>query len=481
MSKVRHALKFSITATFFAKIINLLTVVIIARIMTPEELGIYAIAAAMVMIVDVFKSFGVSSYIIKKEVLNKDDLHSALGLNIIITSTIGLGLMLLAKPLENFYGYKDIATLLWLLSISFFVSPFFSNGMALLAREFKFKETLKISLTSQVFEFITVIILILSGLSYFSMAIAVAMKSVFQLVLIWYHRPENMTWKPKFTGLKKIATFGVLVTFANLLDRLSIISMDLIIGKLGTPAMVAYFSRGLGFIEFLIASLSEGISPVTTPFLAQKQRLGHNLETAYYQAIQLLGVILIPALLVAGVASYPVIMLFFGEQWLKCAELVSVLCFWGVFRNVHALCPSLLITSGNEKYLFYRNLLIFSLTAGSVYYAFPYGLMAIAMAITAVSFVNLIVTTLLLKFILGFSLRKFFIIQMPNVLISTACFGAAYLSSKLIDFENESIYLTFAVLIPFVSLTWITTLWLTKHPLLCELKRMLGIRDAETQ
>jgi O-antigen/teichoic acid export membrane protein len=476
MSKVRHALKFSIPGTFLAKIINLLTVIIIARIMTPEELGIYAIAAAMIMVVDVFKSFGVSSYIIKKEILNKDDLHSALGLNIIITSSIGIGILMMAIPLENFYDYEDIATLLWLLSISFFVSPFFSNGMALLAREFKFKQTLQISLTSQIFEFVIVITLILLGFSYFSMAIAVAMKSIFQLLLIWLHRPDNMTWMPKFTGIKKIATFGVLVTFANLLDRLSIISMDLIIGKLGTPGMVAYFSRGLGFIEFLTATLSEGISPVTTPFLAEKRRLGHNLETAYYQAIQLLGVILIPVLLVAGVASYPVIMLFFGDQWLKCAELVSVLCFWGVFRNIHALCPSLLITSGNEKYLFFRNLLIFFLTATSVYFAFPYGLMAIAIAITGVSLVNLIVTTILLKLVLGFSIRTFFRIQIPNAFISFACFVAAYTSSKLIDFEQESIFMSFVVLIPLVSLTWLATLWLTKHPLLIEVKKLRGIR-----
>lgn len=476
MSKVRHALKFSVPGTFLAKIINLLTVVIIARIMTPEELGIYAIAAAMVMVVDVFKSFGVSSYIIKKEVLSKDDLHSALGLNIIITSTIGFGLLVLAKPLENFYEYEDIATLLWLLSISFFVSPFFSNGMALLAREFKFKQTLQISLTSQAFEFVVVITLIMLGFSYFSMAIAVAIKSIFQLFLIWHHRPDNMTWKPKFSGTKKIATFGVLVTFANLLDRLSIISMDLIIGKLGTPGMVAYFSRGLGFIEFLTGTISEGISPVTTPFLAEKQRLRHNLETAYYQAIQLLGVILVPALLVAGVASYPVIILFFGEQWIKCAELVSVLCLWGVFRNIHALCPSLLITTGNEKYLFIRNLLIFFLTATSVYFSFPYGLLAIAIAITGVSLVNLIITTLLLKFVLGFSIRMFVSIQLPNAVISFSCFIAAYISSKLVDFERESIFISFTVLIPFVGLTWLATLWLTKHPLLIEFKKMIGIQ-----
>jgi O-antigen/teichoic acid export membrane protein len=475
MSKVRQALKFSMGATYLGKLLNLLTVVVIARVLTPDELGVYAIAAAMVMVVDVLKSFGVSSYIIKKEILTSSDIRSALGLNIIITSTLGLGILVFAKPLEIFYQYEDIAILLWLLSISFFVSPFYGNGIALLSRQFKFKQRLQIYLISQVFEFAVMIIFILLGFSYFSMAIAVAFKSLFQVLLVKLYQPNEMCWVPSFTGMKPIAKFGVFVTFSNLFERLTIISSDLIIGKFGTPGMVAYFSRGLGFIEFLTATISGGISPVTMPFLAEKKRLGENLETAYYEASKLLGAILLPVLIVAGVASYPVIMLFFGEQWVKSAELVSVLCLWGVFRNIHALSPTLLITSGDEKHLFIRNMVMFCLTSAGVYFAFPYGLKTIAIAVTAVAFINFVYTTLLLRFALGFSLRKFIISQMPNLLLCCTCYGAAYLSTQIVDFEQASIFLSFAVLIPLVGLTWLLTLWLSKHTLLDELKRMFGL------
>ncbi|MBU3005716.1 oligosaccharide flippase family protein [Paraglaciecola arctica] len=475
MSKVRKALKFSIVATYIAKIINLITVVVIARILTPEELGVYAIAAAMVMVVDVLKSFGVSSYIIKKDEIVKDDIRSALGLNVLITSSLGLLIIVMAKPLEIYYEYNHIAELLWLLSISFFVSPFFGNGMALLARNFEFKSRVKVSLTSQVFELIITITFISMGFSYFSIAIGVALKSLLQIVLIRLYQTKDMCWRPQFHGMSRIAKFGLFVTLSNLFERLTLISTDLIIGKLGTPSMVAYFSRGLGFIEFLTGTITQGISPVTMPFLAEKKRLGQALEPAYYHASKLLGAILLPVLLVAGVASYPVIILFFGEQWVESASLVSTLCLWGVFRNIHALSPSLLVTTGHERHLFTRNLVLFILTGFGVYLSFPFGLQGIAAAITTVAFIGFVYTTLLLKFVLDFSLSKFVISQVPNIIICTACYSSAYLSSQLIDFEKAPILLSFSVLIPLVTLAWLLTLWLTKHTLLHELKRMFGI------
>jgi O-antigen/teichoic acid export membrane protein len=477
MSKVRNALKFSMVGTYLGKIINLLSVVVIARIMTPDELGLYAIAAAMVMIVDVLKSFGVSGYLIREQVLEHDDIRSALGLNVIITTVLGIGIITVAQPLETFYGYNDVAVLLWLLSVSFFVSPFFSNGMALLARQFKFKERLQIGITAQIFEFAITVLFIMLDFSYFSMAIAVALKSLLQVLLVRVYQPTDMQWRPRFKGMKHIAKFGFFITLANLFERLSIISNDLIIGKLGTPSMVAYFSRGLGFIDFLTATVAEGISPVTMPYLAEQKRLGNNLESAYYKATKLLGAVLLPVLLVAGVASYPVIMLFFGEQWVQSAELVSILCLWGIFRNIHALSPSLLVISGHERHLFIRNMIMFLLTAFSVYFSFQYGLSRIAMAVTGVAFLNFIYTTLLLKFALNFSLLNFVKSQIANVILCTTCFGAAYLTSCLINFEEVSIYFSLAILIPFVSLTWFITLYLTNHLLLIEIKKTLGIAN----
>ncbi|WP_339722120.1 oligosaccharide flippase family protein [uncultured Paraglaciecola sp.] len=477
MSKVRNALKFSMVGTYLGKIINLLSVIVIARIMTPDELGLYAIAAALVMIVDVLKSFGVSSYLIRQKVLASDEIRSALGLNIVITSVLGIGIIAVAQPLETYYGYNDIAILLLLLSVSFFVSPFFSNGMALLARQFKFKERLQIGITAQIFEFSITVLFIMLDFSYFSMAIAVALKSLLQVLLVKIYQPTDMQWYPRFIGMKHIAKFGFFITLANLFERLSIVSNDLIIGKFGTPGMVAYFSRGLGFIDFLTATVSEGISPVTLPYLAEQKRLGHDLEPAYYQATNLLGAVLLPVLLVAGVASYPVIMLFFGDQWVQSAELVSILCLWGVFKNIHALSPSLLVITGHERHLFIRNMIMFSLTAFSVYFAFQYGLLTIAMAVTGVAFVNFIYTTLLLKFVLNFSLLNFSKSQLTNVLLCTTCFGASYLTSLLINFEEVSIFISLAILIPFVSLTWLLTLYFTKHLLLNEIKKIVGLAN----
>ena len=468
MSKVSHALLYSLVTTYLGKFINLFLVIAIVRLLSPDELGVYAIAAAFVMIVNSLKSFGVGNYLIKTDNLSTDNIRSALGLNIIISGGLGLIILAISIPLERFYDQPGIALLLCLMSINFFITPHTSNGMALLARNFRFKDRFKINLIIQIVELIAVIVLILLGFSYFSIVLAVILKYTAQMILLSFFKPDHMQWKPRFTEMRHIAKFGIFVTFSSMFERLTITCNDLIIGKLGNPSMVAYFSRGVGFIDFLNTTLTESINPVTMPYLSDQKRMGLDLQTAYYKASALFNAVLPPALLVAGVASYPVIYLFFGEQWVESAKLVSILCFWGVFNNIHALSPSLLMAAGAEKALFVRNMVICAFTALAVYFAFPYGLTAIAYAITATAALNFIYTTVMIRVLLGFSLREFLRTQFKNILLGLACFGAATGIDLVVDFNTASLLLSFTTLIIGVGATWLAILAITRHSLLDE-------------
>jgi O-antigen/teichoic acid export membrane protein len=472
---VRNAVLFTSISAYLGRLISLISVMIIARMLSPEELGVYAIAASLVLIVSELNSFGVGNYLIRKDELSRNDIKSALGLNVLITNSLGLLLIIFSTAIEQFYAKSDIGLLILILALNFFISPHIGIAKSLLARHFLFKRILIINIMGLVTRLCVTISLIFLGYSYFSLAIAAVIGSIVQLCFVAKLRSEEHVWVPHFKNIGNIAVFGVYVTFSNLLHKMSVTIPDLIIGKIGSMVHVALFSRAIGFLEFVQGTLVSGVRPVIMPYFSQQKRLGLNIEDPYLKACSMVGVILLPSLAVAGLASKPIIFLFFGNQWVESADLVSILCIWSVFRTLHVFGPSLLITHGYEKVLFVKALVIFVVTAVMVYMGYQFGLSGVAWGFTIAGLLDFIYTSFLMQLLVGLSFYKFLKCMLPNIIIALLCGGTTYLIDMTIDFDSANAFFSIALLVPIVGLVWLATSILLRHPIIIELSNIRGL------
>ncbi|PKG81318.1 hypothetical protein CXF85_17730 [Colwellia sp. 75C3] len=474
MTKVRRALKFSIIATHLDSLLNLIAVIIIARILTPDELGIFAIASSIVIIANTLKTFGVGNYIVKKVELNKNDIKSALGLNIIISVTLGLIVAFSAYPAQAFYEKDDIGLLMLILTVPFFVSPYAANGIALLTRDLKFDKIFRIGIITQISNLIMTIVLVYLGFSYYALAISMAVQSIIQTFLIRVYSPASMEWLPRFKEMKNIAKFGFYVTFSNLCNKMNMISPDLIIGKVGTPSMVAYYSRGLGLINYIHTTLAMGVMQVALPYFTNSKKDGTPIEDAYLKSTALINGLLLPAFVIASVISEPLVLFIFGDQWTESAGLVATLCFWAFFNNIHPLVSVLLIAEDKEKHIFIINLIFTIITALTIFFVFPFGLNAIAQAMIVVSFVYFITINVVLSIYMKFSTLKFIRSQIKNILLCVGCYVIATGITKIDLFIETSILIQMLVFLLLMGITWLSIIFMIKHPLQQEFKKVFS-------
>jgi O-antigen/teichoic acid export membrane protein len=474
MTKVRRALKFSIITTHLENILSLIGIVIVARLLTPDELGLFAIAGSLVIIANSLRTFGVGNYIVKKETLKSSDIKSALGLNIIVSISLGVIIALSAYPLELFYEKNDLSLLILILSVPFFVSAYSANGIALLTRDFKFDAIFKIGIATQLSGLVITIILVYLGFSYFALAIASALQSIINVIMISLLSPSTMEWVPRFKGLKRIAKFGFYVTVSNLCLRLNLIFPDLIIGKMGTPSMVAYYSRGLGLINYLHTALAQGIMQVALPYFTENKKHGMSVEGSYIKATTLINGLLLPAFVVASVISEPLVLFAFGDQWDASTQLVALLCFWAFFNNMHPLISTLLIAEGHEKLLFYINLTFAFITAFVIVISFPYGLSMIAKCMIGVSFVYFVTVTILLNMYLNFSIKNFLQSQIKNVLICIGCYFVSLPVTQHNMYSESVNSIKLLLLLLASGITWMSLLFALKHPLSIEIYKIIG-------
>jgi len=473
MPNIRNAILYSSLAQYSLNILKLVSVVIFARLLTPEELGVFAIASSAVLIATELRMLGAGTFLVREKEISLQKVQSAMGLSLLISWSIGLAILWAAPSIAIFYDIPSLSNLFYILSISFFLAPFISITTAILTRNLEFKTILKVQITSCIIGLITSLLLVLLGFSFWGLAWGLSVAVCTEFLMMAKLKSEIVSWRPSFRNLKPIFKFGSYVSMTSMLQRMETTVPDLIIGKMGSMSQVAFYSRGLGFLSFLSELLIMGIKPVSLPYLSGVKREGGNLAEAYIKASLLLGAICWPVLAVANIASFPIVMLMFGEQWLASVPLVSILTFWALFKAIHTLAPQLLISSHNEGLMLVKQIIVLSLTIIGIITAFPYGLSAIAFAMLLSGFADFVLSSWAIKRAIQLNPLHFIYKMRSNILLTSICWFAAYLLDWIVDFDNTSAWLSMLCLASVIPLVWLASIYLLNHPIKNEISRLI--------
>ncbi len=76
MVPIRKSLALSVSSAYSILIVNTISVMIVSRILTPEEIGIYSVCAAIVGTAAIIRNSGIGEYLIQERELNPDHIHT---------------------------------------------------------------------------------------------------------------------------------------------------------------------------------------------------------------------------------------------------------------------------------------------------------------------------------------------------------------------------------------------------------------------
>lgn len=463
MKNIRKAIMYSALSQYSMHIMSFATIIVLARIMTPEEIGVYAVAGSVSLLAIELRSLGVVQFLIREKDLTEEKIRAALGVTVAVSWGLGAIIVLVAPFAGDFYGEIAIRNILWIMSSTFIIGPFTSVPLALWKRNMQFKPIFIQTLLGIGLGSVSSIILVLLGFSYYGLALGITIGLIVELIVAIYLQPAGTVWMPAMSWMGNLIKFGLYTSSSNLFIRFSEAIPDLVIGRLATMTDVGIFSRGLGVILFMNRIIVSAVAPVVLPHLSEVHREGKSVAEAYLRAIKLLVVFSWPIFAVVSVATYPMIRALFGDQWDAAVPLASILAFWAMLTSVHSFAASALIVTGNERFMFASGLLVFIFRLGGVIVAAPYGLEVIAWAIVASGMIELFINTWFIKKATGLSVRVFAVDFIPNIFIAFMCWLVVTLIDQIMPFDETSPWLSLAVIAVCLSATWVLLLRITKH------------------
>ena len=243
--------KWVFLASIAQKLLSLGATVILARILSPADFGLFALAFVMIDGFGIFKSLGFDSALVRR----KDDIDKAANTAFFLIPTMGLSLFIIlffVAPLgAKFLGNPSVTNVIRALALIFVIGCFGKVPQTMLYRNMSFNYKAIAEVSDQLVYVLTAVILALNKLGVWSLVIAYVLKNIVQTSIEWYFSG----WKPKLEFDKTIAWdmfhFGKFVLLSSIIGFLYGNMDNIVIAKYLGVTMLGYYAISMNISNIL--------------------------------------------------------------------------------------------------------------------------------------------------------------------------------------------------------------------------------------
>ena len=336
-------------ARYVAKVMTLLTQLILARLLVPEAFGLVAVASVVINAMRIFQDMGLGRTLIAR----RDDRPEALDATFFMAATTGAALclaMLAFAPLSaRFFAEPETAPLLRLLSVKLVISSLGTVPTALLQRDLKFKALAWPRLIGILAFSVVSVPLAFMGFGAWSMAWGSVAQSAVENVLIWLRSGWSPALRFQFEVAREIFAYSkhVLgISFGSFLHA----NLDkLLVGKLLGMSQLGYYDLAFALSGAVPALLVQIVSPVLLPAFSQIKDDRERLGRLHVRLVKFLFVFITPAVAAVALFAREGILVFYGAKWEPAIVPLQWLCLFAFVRQIAASTSAVLMVVNEVK------------------------------------------------------------------------------------------------------------------------------------
>ena len=468
---VRRAFVWASLGQYLVISINLANTIVMARLVKPSDFGAAAIGTAIFAIAEAIRSLSGTTYLIQHRDLQSHTVRTSFTLNLVITCLLAALIVLSANRLALLLQAPALAEYLRVAALGYLTGPFVYPIWALLSRNMTFGVVAFVLATMALVNAVTSIALAQRGFGSLSFAWASAASTVAAVVIYHASWRDWSIFRPSFRDWRRIVAFGMSDGTAATITQVAESLPYLILGRLlGTDAM------GLGQRAALLCLFPErvilsGVRAVALPAFSRTVHEGKDVRSEYLRAIELISAVQWPALILLFVLADPIVAVLLGPQWHNAIPIVEILAISLLFSFPLVLHYPVLVAVGAIRFIppVLAGQAIFSIALLS--FAATRGLQTAALSMLLIVPINSLISLGLVRRFIRFSWISFG----SAVKKSAGCALASAAGPIAVGIgdgwpNHVSIGMGIAAL-ALSGIGWLFGLWLTRHPLLGEIRR----------
>ena len=398
--------------------VGLVSVAILARILSPEDFGIVGYATLVIGILELFTGIATDVELIRHRHADEAYYSSAWTMNVLRGFAIGALMLALVAPATAFFREPKLAAVMLTLAAIPVIRGFENVGVVEFRKHLRFDREFRYLMTSRVAGTIVTIALALALRSYWALAAGMVLRAALGVALSYLFHPFRPRWTlARVPEIFRFSRWMMLQTLiAGVQDRLP----ALVIGRIWGSSALAYFNIGKEIADLSATEIRAPIRRALYPGLAQIADRRQRLAEVMVESTGMLALLSLPVPLGIALVAGDFVPLFLGARWEPLIAVLQPLCVAGAVAAL-GTNSSLALFALNRSHLTAVAATI-RLVALAVLLAFAagHGIVAVAYALAGMSCIILIADYTLSARILLIDVRRFVVATWRPVAASLA-------------------------------------------------------------
>lgn len=342
---------------FIPEGIYLVTTMVLARMLTPEDFGIIGVISIIFTVANTMTDAGLGGSLIKEKNLSDIDCSSIFCFNTIISIILYIIVFFTANFIESYYNVYGLANVTRVISLTFVINSFAMVPKSLLSREIQFEKLFKISLCSVIVASVVSIVLAFCGAKVYAIVGYRLVLTFVTACLAISYSNFHISFKFSFDSLKRLLPFGIFTTLSTIVDSVYENLLAAIFGKTSGMGNTGYFYQAKKTIDALQITVTSTIGQVAFSVLSKIKENREALDEETLSLFRFVVLFFTPLLIVISVFSREIVILMYGAQWADSGIYLKLLIYAAIFMVMENLNRTFIKSLGKGQPILYVSLI----------------------------------------------------------------------------------------------------------------------------
>lgn len=354
--------KWSSFAEILSRLVQPISVVVLARLLTPDAFGVLATVTMVISFADMFTDAGFQKFLIQHEFKTQKELFEsttvAFWTNLAIAFLLYAMIFLFREELASLVGNAGLGHVLATAALSLPFTAFSSIQMALYRRTFNFKTLFKVRLISVFVPFVVTIPVAYIYHNYWSLVCGMLAGHCVNAIMLTYFS----LWKPNFYYsihlLKNMLSYSIWTLIESISIWLTGYLDIFIVGSVLNAYYLGIYKISMTTVGQIMGLIIGSIMPVVFSALSRLQNDNDSFKNLFFQIQKYLALFLFP--LGIGIYQYRQLIteILLGNQWNEATGFIGIWSLMSALTIVLGhLASEVYRSKGKPKLSFFAQML----------------------------------------------------------------------------------------------------------------------------
>lgn len=360
------------TAQVIGKGFGIVRLIVLARLLAPEDFGLMGIAMLAISTLETFSKTGIETALIQK----KDDIKPFLAPSwtfLVIRGIIIFSLLFFSAPLVAiFFNSPSVVSIIRFLGFYALIKAFSNIGVIYFEKELEFKKQFIFQISGTLVDMIVSIVLSILLRNVWALVFGLLAGQMTMLCASYIMHPLRPTFSFNLKQIRELFSFGKWILGSSILGFIINQGDDIVVGKMLNPINLGFYQMAYRLSNLPATEITHVISRVTFSAYSKIQDNVSRLRNAVTRTLRLVSFISVPLGGGMFILAAEMTRVFLGEKWLPIVPAFELLCIIGVVRSITANFGSILNSQGRPDIQTRASLLNTVILALSLYHLVKY-------------------------------------------------------------------------------------------------------------